>query len=154
MNHLCSNAFGGWRFPWRWRGETYTMDRFISCLYGSPLCEPLSHFRSTWLAVVPHGSKTEECIGLISAQMKPHGFSELTQFSWQWMRGRRQDAPTSVRFWQAVWKKRWESIFPFNHFQVSRDAPVGHMVWWRLTSLCITIKALIAARICAACEAV
>lgn len=48
---------------------------------GAPLCKPLSPFRSTWLAVVRHSSRSEKCICLMSAQMKTHGLFELMQFT-------------------------------------------------------------------------
>ncbi len=74
---VCVCVCGGGRLD-------YTMNPFISCVYGSPSL--LFFPRYTWLAVVllTHISTPEESIAVINAQMKTDGRFELNQLR-HWM---------------------------------------------------------------------
>lgn len=109
---------------------------------GAPFCKPLSSFRSTWLAAVPHTSKSEESIGWIYAQMKTRSHLDSVK-AFGHKRCRCLPFKDAHELCGCLRESTGQSIFAFNNLQVRHDALVGHMIWWRLTWLCITVRGCI-----------
>lgn len=120
------------------------MNPFISCVYGGPpLQAPLSSFRSTWLAVVPHIHIS-----------KPRGVYSSDQCADEdrrsfWTKSIKTLNGYEVPFLRrtgicALFSGLFARIGGYIHLCISKwerhDAPVGHMVWWRLTWACIALR--------------